>query len=59
MSERAKSCYLRSNSDSLSTIYLPDSTPIFIGRSQETNITDTKCSRQQGLIYYNFQIFII
>ncbi|XP_046824557.1 uncharacterized protein F21D5.5 isoform X2 [Vespa crabro] len=47
MSERAKSCYLRSNSDSLSTVYLPDSTPIFIGRSQETNITDTKCSRQQ------------
>ncbi|KAL2715400.1 uncharacterized protein V1478_015098 [Vespula squamosa] len=47
MSERAKSCYLRSNGDSLLTIYLPDSTPIFIGRSPETNITDTKCSRQQ------------
>ncbi|XP_043494941.1 uncharacterized protein F21D5.5 isoform X2 [Polistes fuscatus] len=47
MSERAKSCYLKSNSETLSTVYLPDSSPIFIGRSEETNITDIKCSRKQ------------
>lgn len=51
MGERAKSCYLRSNSETLSTVYLPDSSPIFIGRSEGTNITDIKCSRKQGLTY--------
>lgn len=47
MTDPAKTCYLRSESDSLLTLYLPNSTPIFVGRSRETNITDTKCSRQQ------------
>lgn len=47
MSERAKSCYLKSSTESLLTVHLPDSVPIFIGRSEQTNITDLKCSRQQ------------
>ncbi|KAI4503715.1 hypothetical protein M0802_001118 [Mischocyttarus mexicanus] len=47
MSERVKSCYLISNSDTLLNVYLPDSSVVFIGRSEGTNITDIKCSRKQ------------
>ncbi|XP_015191439.1 PREDICTED: uncharacterized protein F21D5.5 isoform X2 [Polistes dominula] len=59
MSERAKSCYLRSNSETLSTVYLPDSSPIFIGRSEGTNITDIKCSRKQVRVCADYKQHIV
>lgn len=48
MNQEAKSCYLKTNDKSLLTVYLPHNKPIFVGRSPETNITDTQCSRLQG-----------
>jgi len=50
MSAPVKSCYLRSLEETPTNLYLPDNTPIFVGRSPETGITDAKCSRQQGCI---------
>lgn len=43
-----------SDNPSLKTIYLPDNAPVYIGRTPETNITDTKCSRQQVRLYANY-----
>ncbi|KAG7197053.1 hypothetical protein KM043_017582 [Ampulex compressa] len=54
MNNQAKSCYLRSEDKSLHNIYLPNNTPVFIGRSPVTNITDTKCSRQQVRLYADY-----
>lgn len=54
MSATVTSCYLRSVRKAAPNIYLPDSTPIFVGRSPETGITDTKCSRQQGCLATRF-----
>ncbi|TGZ33003.1 Uncharacterized protein DBV15_08840 [Temnothorax longispinosus] len=49
MSAPVKSCYLRSleHLEETPNVYLPDNTPIYVGRSPETGITDAKCSRQQ------------
>ncbi|KAL0104951.1 hypothetical protein PUN28_016531 [Cardiocondyla obscurior] len=48
------SCYLRSLEATPTNIYLPDNTPIFVGRSLETGITDVKCSRQQARLCANY-----
>lgn len=53
MNQQAQSCYLKSNDKTLKTVYLPHKKSIILGRSEETNITDTQCSRQQG---YNFTL---
>lgn len=53
MNQQAQSCYLKSNDKTLKTVYLPHKKSIILGRSEETNITDTRCSRQQG---YNFTL---
>lgn len=50
MNRQAKSCYLKSNDKALKTVYLPHKKSIIVGRSPETNITDTLCSRHQGLL---------
>ncbi|KAL6424763.1 hypothetical protein ACFW04_010012 [Cataglyphis niger] len=59
MSATVKSCYIRKLEKSLSNVYLPDQTPIFVGRSAETGITDTKCSRRQVRLYANYAEAIV
>lgn len=63
-----KSCYILRLDKSSSNIFLPDNEPIFVGRSPESGITDTQCSRKQGCVslkhisflhqYYNLKIKI-
>ena len=48
MSTDTKSCYLYSEDKTLQSIFLPDNEEIFVGRSVDTKITDTRCSRRQG-----------
>ncbi|XP_024890948.1 aprataxin-like, partial [Temnothorax curvispinosus] len=56
MSAPVKSCYLRSleHLEETPNVYLPDNTPIYVGRSPETGITDAKCSRQQVRLCANY-----
>ncbi|XP_043276603.1 uncharacterized protein F21D5.5 isoform X2 [Venturia canescens] len=54
MSSEIKSCYIYSDDKSLSAIYLPDQAPITVGRSPETKITNTKCSRNQVRLFANY-----
>ncbi|XP_066602863.1 uncharacterized protein F21D5.5 [Prorops nasuta] len=54
MNAPASSCYLKSEDDSLKTIYLPDCIPTVVGRSIETNISDTKCSKEQVRLCANY-----
>ncbi|XP_012288871.1 uncharacterized protein F21D5.5 isoform X2 [Orussus abietinus] len=61
MSVRSKSCYIYSDDPSLSAVYLPDNTPVFVGRTIETKITDTKCSRNQVRLcasYTDHKVFV-
>ncbi|XP_011635937.1 uncharacterized protein F21D5.5 isoform X1 [Pogonomyrmex barbatus] len=59
MSTFVKSCYIRSLERTPKNVYLPDNTPIFVGRSPETEITDTKCSRQQVRLCANYAEAIV
>ncbi|KAM0728010.1 Bifunctional polynucleotide phosphatase/kinase [Formica fusca] len=59
MSAAVKSCYIRKLEKSPSNVYLPDQTPIFVGRSPETDITDTKCSRRQVRLCANYAEAIV
>ncbi|XP_014467773.1 PREDICTED: uncharacterized protein F21D5.5 [Dinoponera quadriceps] len=54
-----KSCYILRLDKALSNIFLPDNEPIFVGRSPETGITDTKCSRQQVRLCANYTEAIV
>ncbi|XP_032678130.1 uncharacterized protein F21D5.5 isoform X2 [Odontomachus brunneus] len=54
-----KSCYILSIDKSSPNIFLPDNEPIFVGRSPETGVTDTKCSRQQVRLCANYTEAII
>ncbi|KAJ8675281.1 hypothetical protein QAD02_011067 [Eretmocerus hayati] len=51
MSTPAESCYVYSENPQLSPIFLPDKQEVFIGRSVETRIEDTQCSRKQIRLY--------
>ncbi|KAK9296462.1 hypothetical protein QLX08_009518 [Tetragonisca angustula] len=55
MNQQAKSCYLKSNDKALKTVYLPHKKSIIVGRSPETNITDTLCSRHQVQLYADYE----
>lgn len=55
MNQQAQSCYLKSNDKTLKTVYLPHKKSIILGRSEETNITDTRCSRQQVQLYADYE----
>ncbi|XP_072762871.1 uncharacterized protein F21D5.5 isoform X1 [Anoplolepis gracilipes] len=59
MSATVKSCYIRKLEESPSNVYLPDNTPIFVGRSPETGITDAKCSRRQVRLCANYAEAIV
>ncbi|KAG5331513.1 PNKP kinase, partial [Acromyrmex charruanus] len=59
MSAPVKSCYLRTLEGTPTNVYLPDNTPIFVGRSPETGITDVKCSRQQVRLCANYTEAIV
>ncbi|XP_015114383.1 uncharacterized protein F21D5.5 isoform X3 [Diachasma alloeum] len=47
MNTEVKSCYICSDANPNSAIFLPNNTPVFVGRNVDTKITDTKCSRNQ------------
>ncbi|CAL7941007.1 unnamed protein product [Xylocopa violacea] len=59
MYQEAKSCYLKSNDKTLSTVYLPNETKITVGRTRETNIKDLHCSKQQVELYANYKEYRI
>ncbi|XP_020297314.1 uncharacterized protein F21D5.5-like [Pseudomyrmex gracilis] len=59
MSRSVKSCYIRSLEKPSLNIYLPDNKPVFVGRSPETGIQDTKCSRQQVRLCGNYAKAIV
>ncbi|XP_018392374.1 PREDICTED: uncharacterized protein F21D5.5 [Cyphomyrmex costatus] len=59
MSVSVKSCYIRILEGTPTNVYLPDNIPIFVGRSPETGITDTKCSRQQVRLCANYAEAIV
>ncbi|XP_012253924.2 uncharacterized protein F21D5.5 isoform X1 [Athalia rosae] len=61
MSIPAQSCYICSEDESLPSIYLPNETTTFVGRSVASQITDIKCSKQQVLLYASYaehQVFV-
>lgn len=45
------SCYICSDDKNYPNIFLPDGEIVSIGRTVDTKITDTKCSRKQGESY--------
>ncbi|XP_020298299.1 uncharacterized protein F21D5.5-like isoform X2 [Pseudomyrmex gracilis] len=59
MNRNIKSCYIRSLEKPSLNIYLPDNEPIFVGRSLEIDIQDTKCSRQQVRLCANYAKAIV
>ncbi|XP_011506102.1 PREDICTED: uncharacterized protein F21D5.5 [Ceratosolen solmsi marchali] len=54
MSSKIQSCYLCSKDIPFLSVYLPDKQAIFVGRSADTKITDTQCSRKQVRLYANY-----
>ena len=52
---QAKSCYLKSNDETLKTVYLPNQKDVIVGRNPDTFITDTHCPRQQVRLCANYE----
>lgn len=55
----AKSCYLISVDKTLQSVYLPHKKSIILGRCPETGITNTQCSKEQVLLYADYQKYTV